>query len=137
MLSMSSVIFLLVLVARSKLVPDFALTIHFVHLLVTSFYTRSFPSNYLWWALQIASAGLMITLGVWTCQWRELQPMAFGGSGNTAGKGASSSRGGASGQSRGGDGVGAAIRNMLGRTPDVERGDYEMLEIEERERGDV
>jgi len=72
------VILLLLLVERSKMVPDFALTIHFIHFLITSAYTRSLPTNALWWGLQICSAGLMISLGIWACQWRQLRPMAFG-----------------------------------------------------------
>lgn len=75
---MRSVIPILLLIARSKLVPDFALTIHFVHLLITSFYSRSLPTSVYWWFVQAASAGLMVSLGMWACQWRELQPMAFG-----------------------------------------------------------
>ncbi|KKK21213.1 hypothetical protein ARAM_003989 [Aspergillus rambellii] len=73
-----SVMFLLLLVSRSKLIPDFALTIHFLHLLTTSLYTRSIPSNWLWWGLQCGSAALMTFLGVWACQWRELRPISFG-----------------------------------------------------------
>ena len=76
-----SVIFLLLLIARSKLVPDFAFTIHFLHLVATSVYTRSVPRYVFWWGLQFASASLMTSLGIWSCQWRELQPINFGGSG--------------------------------------------------------
>ncbi|KAL6236861.1 hypothetical protein BDW75DRAFT_205506 [Aspergillus navahoensis] len=72
------VIFLLLLVSRSKLIPDFALTIHFIHLITTTFYTHSLPSNLLWWALQCASAAFMVSLGMWACRWRELQPISFG-----------------------------------------------------------
>jgi hypothetical protein len=35
--------------------------------------------------LQAASAALMTSLGVWACQWRELRPIAFGGTGNQVG----------------------------------------------------
>lgn len=77
----NSVIFLLLLVARSKLIPDFAITVHLLHLVVTSLYTRSIPTHWFWWGLQAASAGLMTFLGVWSCQWRELQPINFGGGG--------------------------------------------------------
>ena len=28
----------------------------------------------------------MVSLGMWACQWRELKPFAFGGSGNSKGK---------------------------------------------------
>lgn len=77
-LTFRSVIFILLLIARSKLVLDFALTVHFIHLLVTSFYTHAVPANLFWWALQICSATIMTSLGVWTCQWRELRPINFG-----------------------------------------------------------
>lgn len=72
---------LLLLISRSKLVPDFTLTLHFLHLVVTSLYSRAVPRNWLWWLLQATSAGLMTSLGVWTCRWRELQPINFGSSG--------------------------------------------------------
>ncbi|KAL4982194.1 integral membrane protein S linking to the trans Golgi network-domain-containing protein [Aspergillus falconensis] len=74
------VIFLLLLVSRSKLIPDFALTIHFIHLITTTVYTHSLPSNLLWWGLQCASAAFMVSLGMWACRWRELQPISFGSS---------------------------------------------------------
>lgn len=74
------VISILLLISRSKLVPDFALTLHFIHLIVVSLYSKSIPQNMLWWALQVASAAMMTSLGVWTCQYRELRPINFGGS---------------------------------------------------------
>jgi protein SYS1 len=41
----------------------------------------------LWWALQVASAAMMTSLGVWSCQYRELRPINFGGSAqNTTGE---------------------------------------------------
>jgi membrane protein implicated in regulation of membrane protease activity len=76
------VIPLLLLVSRSKLVPDFALTVHFIHLIVTSLYAKAIPTNLLWWALQAVSATLLVILGIWACRYRELQPISFGG--NTA-----------------------------------------------------
>lgn len=81
--SFIGVIFLLILISRSKLIPDFALTLHLIHLLLTSIYTHSIPTNLLWWALQIASAAQMTFLGIWSCQWRELRPINFGGSPNS------------------------------------------------------
>ena len=73
-----SVIPILLFISRSKLVPDFALTIHFLHLLITSLYTGGLPTNLLWWALEAASAALMIVTGVWVCRYREMQPISFG-----------------------------------------------------------
>ncbi|KAK0870378.1 hypothetical protein LTR87_013331 [Friedmanniomyces endolithicus] len=77
--SLVTVIPILLLIARSKLVPDFALTIHFLNLIITSVYTRAVPTNIYWWLVQAASAALMTSVGIWACQWRELRPMAFGG----------------------------------------------------------
>ena len=102
--------FILLLIARSKLVLDFALTIHFIHLVVTSLYSHAIPTNLFWWALQACSATLMTSLGVWACQWRELRPINFG-SKSTARQGGSAaeedvgeSRG--RGRGRGRDGAG-------------------------------
>ena len=81
---MRSVILLLLLVSRSKLIPDFALTIHFVHLIATSLYTHTIPTNWLWWGLQFASASLMVFLGMWACRYRELQPITFGIGGSSS-----------------------------------------------------
>ncbi|KAI9816615.1 MAG: hypothetical protein M1827_001748 [Pycnora praestabilis] len=78
---------LTLLLHRSRLVPDFALTLHFLHLVITSLYTRSLPSNWLWWALQVVSAGVMTALGLWLARWRELKPISFGGGGGGGGGG--------------------------------------------------
>jgi ABC-type nickel/cobalt efflux system permease component RcnA len=82
-LTTNRVIPLLLLVSRSKLVPDFALTVHFVHLIVTSLYAKAIPTNLLWWALQAGSATLLVSLGIWACRYRELQPISFGGNAAT------------------------------------------------------
>lgn len=119
-----SVIFLLLLIARSKLVPDFALTIHGLHLVVVSFYTKQIPSAMFWWALQGASALLMIFLGMWACQWRELKPIAFGGraKGDRVVASGSGRDRGEEGEGEGeGFGVGAGSRGVDGA------GVYEML----------
>ncbi|KAF2001117.1 hypothetical protein P154DRAFT_465001 [Amniculicola lignicola CBS 123094] len=111
--SLTCAVFILLLIARSKLVLDFALTIHFIHLIVTSLYSHSIPTNLFWWALQICSATLMTSLGVWACQWRELRPINFGGNGgatkpqangSAAEDGGGESRG--RGRGRGRDGAG-------------------------------
>lgn len=108
-LTAHSVIFILLLIARSKLVLDFALTVHFIHLIVTSLYSHALPANLFWWALQICSATIMTSLGVWACQWRELRPINFGskttsGQPPAASDGAGESRG--RGRGRGRDGAG-------------------------------
>ncbi|KAI5467985.1 integral membrane protein S linking to the trans Golgi network-domain-containing protein [Mariannaea sp. PMI_226] len=70
---------IVVLVARSKLAPDFGLTIHFLHLLVVCFYTGRIPRNAMWWATMLTSSALSVGLGIWGCRYRELQPVFFGG----------------------------------------------------------
>ncbi|KAI9901268.1 hypothetical protein N3K66_003085 [Trichothecium roseum] len=67
------------LIARSKLVPDFALTMHALHLVFTALYTRSLPRHALWYAAMLASAAVSVALGTWGCRYRELQPVFFGG----------------------------------------------------------
>lgn len=128
---MLSVVFLLLLIARSKLIPDFALTLHFLHLVVTSLYSRSLPSHWFWWALQVASAGLMTALGVWSCQYRELRPISFGGKaratpgGNTAEDATESQNneetGYSAGRGRGRGRDGAGEYEMVGMSDTTER----------------
>ena len=102
-------IFILLLIARSKLVLDFVLTVHFIHLLITSFYSHAIPANLFWWSLQIGSVGIMASIGVWACQWRELKPINFGGKPATAqparddGEGESRGRGRGRGRDGGGE----------------------------------
>lgn len=121
----NSVILLLLLVARSKLIPDFALTLHFIHLLVTSLYTRSLPANFLWWGLQLCSVALMVSLGMWACQWRELRPMAFGKPKETPGLPLDGEQ---DGEGEGGGFMG------FGRRGRAREGGYEMVGMEEGER---
>lgn len=78
-LTRSRAVALVVLISRSKLVPDFAITIHFLHLVITSLYTGRIPRHAMWWATMLASAALSAGLGIWGCQYRELQPVFFGG----------------------------------------------------------
>jgi len=114
---------ILFFISRSKLVLDFALTLHFIHLVVTSLYSHSIPRNWLWWILQVASAAMMTSLGVWSCQWRELRPISFGGSNNAQ----PNSSGEMAGPSEGGDeeqGFGGGRGRGRGRDG---AGEYEMV----------
>lgn len=131
LLTFASVIFLLVLINRSKLIPDFALTLHFVNLFLTVIYTGSIPRNQFWWLLQICSAALMTFLGIWACQRRELAPISFGGGANV--ERAKDTPGLApEGQSRT---AGAAanllgwLNNLRGTPGDDGKGTYEMANM--------
>ncbi|KAM0321928.1 hypothetical protein ACHAQA_009825 [Verticillium albo-atrum] len=98
---------IILLVSRSKLVPDFAVTIHGLHLVISTLYTGRIPRNAMWWGCMMASAGLCASLGVWGSQYRELRPIYFGGSGG--GNNASAGGAGRSGDGDGSQGNGAPI----------------------------
>lgn len=72
-----SVLALTVVVGRSKLALDFTLTLHGIHLLVCWCVAGKFPASKLWWGLQAVSILLMLMLGTWTTQWRELRATFF------------------------------------------------------------
>lgn len=72
-----SVIALTVVVGRSKLALDFTLTLHGIHLVICWFVDGRFPASALWWGLQFLSIILMVILGTWTTQWRELRATFF------------------------------------------------------------
>jgi len=72
-----SVIAMTLVLARSKLVLDFALTLHFLHFLATSIYQGGVPQEIGWWGLQGFSAVGMVVLGGWACRWRELRPISI------------------------------------------------------------
>jgi hypothetical protein len=73
------VVALVALIARSKLVLDFAFTLHFIHLLIVTLYTGFVPRNVAWWTTMIASGAITVAGGTYGCRWRELRPITFGG----------------------------------------------------------
>ncbi|KAI0127997.1 integral membrane protein [Xylariales sp. AK1849] len=77
------VVALVTLISRSKLVPDFALSLHFIHLLVVYLYTGFLPRFAMWWLIMAVSSAATVSLGMWGCQWRELRPITFGGGGRS------------------------------------------------------
>lgn len=125
---------LVAFVARSKLVPDFAMTLHFIHLCVVTLYTGFLPRNAMWWATMLASCTTTAALGVWGCRWRELRPINFGGRGGNGGGGNGSGAaenvddpGGGGGHDGGGDeemGFGRGRGRGRGRDG---AGEYEMV----------
>ncbi|KAI1640778.1 integral membrane protein S linking to the trans Golgi network-domain-containing protein [Biscogniauxia mediterranea] len=75
----ATVVALVALVHRSKLVLDFALTLHFIHLVIVFLYTGFLPRHVAWWATMVVSSAITIVGGTYGCRWRELQPISFGG----------------------------------------------------------
>ncbi|KAK0725453.1 integral membrane protein S linking to the trans Golgi network-domain-containing protein [Lasiosphaeris hirsuta] len=122
------------LIGRSKLVPDFALSLHTLHLVITTLYTGEIPQHTAWWLSMGAASAVSTALATWGCRYRELRPMSFGGratSSNTAGGG------GATGQNDAGDEIpgaegdeeaGFSRGRGRGRGRDG-AGDYEMVKM--------
>lgn len=75
---------MVMIVIRSKLVLDFALTTHLIHLVVVSLYTGQVPRNLFWWLTMVLSSAVGVALGIWACQYRELRPVFFGGGGGSS-----------------------------------------------------
>lgn len=71
------VLFVTIVVGRSKLAWDFAITIHIINLLVAWLYTGKFPSSALWWCLQVLSGTLLVTLSTYLTRWKELRTTFF------------------------------------------------------------
>ncbi|KAI1159963.1 integral membrane protein S linking to the trans Golgi network-domain-containing protein [Nemania serpens] len=79
------VVALVVLISRSKLILDFSLTLHVIHLLVVFLYTKSLPRNLTWWITMLVSGIITVAGGTYGCRWRELRPITFGTGGRSAG----------------------------------------------------
>lgn len=75
--SLLCVLFVTIIVGRSKLAWDFALTVHIINLLVVWVYSGDFPTSTLWWCLQIMSAVLLVTLSTYLTRWSELRTTFF------------------------------------------------------------
>ncbi|KKF93414.1 Protein SYS1 [Ceratocystis platani] len=69
---------IVVLVGRSKLVPDFAISTQAIHLAVVYLF-NGMPRNNMWWMATGCSAAVASFLGIIGSRSRELQPISFGG----------------------------------------------------------
>lgn len=72
------VIFLTVIVGRSKLAWDFAVTIHAINLIIVLMTTGQLPS-FSWFVLQLLSSLILVFLSTWTTRWKELRDTFFEG----------------------------------------------------------
>lgn len=73
------VLFMTLIVGRSKLAWDFALTIHMINVGVVWLYSKEFPKSFWWWVLQVLSSVILVMLGTYTTRWRELRTTFFEG----------------------------------------------------------
>lgn len=71
--------FMTIIVGRSKLAWDFAVTIHLINFIVCWIYSGKFPRSFSWWVLQVISSVILVSLGTWTSRWRELRDTFFDG----------------------------------------------------------
>ncbi|RKP10748.1 integral membrane protein S linking to the trans Golgi network-domain-containing protein, partial [Thamnocephalis sphaerospora] len=70
-----SVLLLLRIVERARLCLDYVVTLHFLHLIFTSYYSGHLPTTVFWWALNLASCCAMSIGGEWVCMRREMEPI--------------------------------------------------------------
>lgn len=75
--SLLCVLFVTVIVGRSKLAWDFAITVHIINLGVVWLYTGKFPTSFLWWCLQFLSGVILVTLSTYLTRWKELRTTFF------------------------------------------------------------
>ncbi|AEO67956.1 uncharacterized protein THITE_2117151 [Thermothielavioides terrestris NRRL 8126] len=124
---------IIVLIGRSKLVLDFALSLHAIHLVVVTLYSGQLPRHTAWWLSMAAASAVSVALATWGCRYRELKPISFGGGG------ASSTAGGGGGENssggNGGEGNGADEEQGFSRGRGRGRGrdgagEYEMVNMD-------
>ncbi|WOO81604.1 Protein SYS1 [Vanrija pseudolonga] len=60
------------MIRRPTAILDFSLTLNFLHLLVTCYYAKSFPTSLFFWVVQALGAILMIVVGEQLCVKREM-----------------------------------------------------------------
>jgi protein SYS1 len=128
-----SVIWILILVVRSKLVLDFALTTQILHLVCTSLYTRAVPRQLFWWTVNAMAVAVMSALGIWACRWRELKPISFGSlTGTTPATNAASLHPDVEDGQHANGPAGEGVGFMQGRREGGPGGAYEMVDRSDR-----
>lgn len=110
---------------------DFALSLHFIHLVVVTVYTGQLPRHTAWWLTMAAASAVSVAIATWGCRYRELKPISFGGGGGTSSGGNGGDNGGDNGGEGGVDGdeeQGFARGRGRGRGRDG-AGEYEMMNL--------
>jgi|UniRef100_A0AC35EZ79 hypothetical protein len=59
------------IVQRAKQCLDFSTTLHVIHVIIVSIYTRTIPTSITWWLLQIVSGIICTVLGEYLCMKKE------------------------------------------------------------------
>lgn len=68
----SSIYYLYTLIRRPRLILDFALTLVFNHLVLTTYYSASIPTSIFFWLVMIAGSAMMIIVAEQLCVKREM-----------------------------------------------------------------
>ncbi|KAI7863721.1 integral membrane protein S linking to the trans Golgi network-domain-containing protein, partial [Spinellus fusiger] len=66
---------LVLVLQRAKLVLDFVVTMHGLHLVIVFMYRHTLPTSGLWWLLQIIHCLIMTLGGEWACMQQEMKPI--------------------------------------------------------------
>jgi len=66
-------------VKRTKLCLDFAVTVHFFHLIACWMYNSHFPTSMSWWLSNVISIIIMTVLGEFLCMRTEMKAIPLGG----------------------------------------------------------
>jgi hypothetical protein len=119
---------IVILVGRSKLVLDFAISLHAIHLVVVTLYTGQLPRHMAWWVTMAGASAVSVALATWGCRYRQLQPISFGGNGATTSGGENSGNAGGEGGADGDEEQGFSRGRGRGRGRDG-AGEYEMANL--------
>jgi hypothetical protein len=76
--SLDRALLLVKVMGRVRLCLDFSVTLHLVHLVLTTMHAQHVPSNLFWWGLNILSCALMTIAGEWLCMRFEMEPIRVG-----------------------------------------------------------
>src|SRR3569833_3290696 len=120
---------MVMIVTRSKLVPDFALSLYLIYLVLVFFFTGSLPRHMMWWLTMAASSALATGLGMWGCRYRELRPISFGGGGGSGGQGAGENSSGAGLAGQDGDEEQNKTKKKKKKRKRDKKRDYEMVKM--------
>ena len=74
---MYSILVMVLLIQRAKLILDFSVTLHVYHLLFTTYYSGHIPTSFLWWTLNVTTCTIMTLGGEWACMRKEMEPIAL------------------------------------------------------------
>lgn len=70
--SVADIYFLYTLIRRPRMILDFSLTLVFIHLVLTTYYSSALPVSWFFWAVMILCTGPMVVVAEQLCVKREM-----------------------------------------------------------------